>query len=114
MVKEVLKTTTTCKCIVNTLENFFDFIQLQTVVDFEVTEDLMLNYAGLDNRYSYSTLVNQLKELETEAKRSFTNEQLIPLLKLANTKNYEAIKMMARTLPNDATAEDMAALLEDI
>ena len=25
-IKEVLKTTTTCKCIVNTLDNFFDFI----------------------------------------------------------------------------------------
>jgi hypothetical protein len=35
-------------------------------------------------------------------------------LKLANTKNYEAIKMMVRTLPEDATAEDMGALLEDI
>jgi hypothetical protein len=42
------------------------------------------------------------------------NVQLIPLLKLANTKNYEAVKMMVRTLAEDATAEDMAALLEDI
>lgn len=49
-----------------------------------------------------------------EAKRTFWNIQLIPLLKLANTKNYEAIKMMVRTLPEDATAEDMFALLEDI
>jgi hypothetical protein len=49
-----------------------------------------------------------------EADRSFTNEQLIPLLKMANTKNYEAVKMMVRTLPEDASAEDMAALLEDI
>jgi hypothetical protein len=52
--------------------------------------------------------------LQIEAKRSFGNVQLIPLLKLANTKNYEAIKMMVRTLPEDATAEDMAAFLEDI
>jgi hypothetical protein len=48
----VLKTTTTCKCIVNTLENFFDFIQLQANVDYKVTEAMMLSYAGLDNRNS--------------------------------------------------------------
>jgi hypothetical protein len=36
------------------------------------------------------------------------------LLKLANTKNYAAVKMMVRTLPSGATAEDMAALLEDV
>jgi hypothetical protein len=35
-------------------------------------------------------------------------------LKLANTKNYGAVKAMVRTLSEDATAEDMAALLEDI
>jgi hypothetical protein len=35
-------------------------------------------------------------------------------LKLSNNKNYEAIKLMVRTLPKDATAEDMAALLEDV
>lgn len=42
------------------------------------------------------------------------NVQLIPLLKLANTKNYVVVKAMVRTLPQDATAEDMADLLEDI
>jgi hypothetical protein len=52
--------------------------------------------------------------MNIEANRSFSNEQLIPLLKMANTKNYEAVKMMVRTLPEDASAEDMAALLEDI
>jgi hypothetical protein len=52
--------------------------------------------------------------LETNANRSFSNGQLIPLLKLANTKNYEAVKTMVKTLPKDATAEDMTALLEDI
>ena len=74
----------------------------------------MLSFAGLDNRYSYPIITKQLKELETEAKRSFSNEQLVPLLKMANTKNYEAVRMMVRTLPTDAAAEDMAALLEDI
>jgi hypothetical protein len=39
---------------------------------------------------------------------------LIPLLTLANTKNYEAVKLVVRTLPMDASAEDMGALLEDI
>jgi hypothetical protein len=75
---------------------------------------MMLAYAGLDNKYNINTLKKQLEELQTEAKRSFSNIQLIPLLKLANTKNYKAIKMMVRTLPEDATAEDMGALLEDI
>lgn len=74
----------------------------------------MLSYAGLDNRYSYPLLVKQLKQLEIEAVRSFSNVQLILLLKMANTKKYEAVKMMVRTLSQDATAEDMAALLEDI
>jgi len=74
----------------------------------------MIYYAGLDNNYTYPVLVKQLKEMEIEAKRSFSNAQLIPLLKLANTKNYGAVKMMVRTLPIDANAEDMAALLEDI
>ena len=33
---------------------------------------------------------------------------------MANIKNYGAVKMMVRTLSPDATADDMAALLEDI
>jgi hypothetical protein len=33
---------------------------------------------------------------------------------LANIKNYKAVKLMVRTLPQDATAQDMGALLEDI
>jgi len=74
----------------------------------------MIYYAGLDNNYTYPTLAKQLQELETEASRSFSNEQLIPLLKMSNTKNYEAVKMMVRTLTTDATADDMAALFEDI
>jgi hypothetical protein len=52
--------------------------------------------------------------LEIEANHSFLNVQLIPLLELANTKNYEAVKIMVRTLSEDATTEDMVALLEDI
>jgi hypothetical protein len=52
--------------------------------------------------------------LETEANHSFPNSQLISLLKFANTKNYKSVKMLVRTLLEDATAEDMGALLEDI
>jgi hypothetical protein len=74
----------------------------------------MLAYAGLDNKYTINTLKKQLKELEIEALCSFTNIQLIPLLKLANTKNYGAIKRMVRSLSKNSTADDMAALLEDI
>jgi hypothetical protein len=33
----------------------------------------MLTYAGLDNKYGAKTLEKQLKELEIEAKRSFSN-----------------------------------------
>ena len=73
----------------------------------------MLNYAGLDNTYGFELLTKQLKELEQEAHHSFPNSQLIPLLKFAN-KNYEASKLMVRTLPKEALAEDMGALLEDI
>jgi hypothetical protein len=74
----------------------------------------MIHYAGLDNKYGIETLKKQLIELEKDARRPFSNFQLIPLLEIANTKNYEAVKMMVRTLPTDATAEDMGALLEDI
>jgi hemerythrin len=35
-------------------------------------------------------------------------------LKLANTKNYRAIKRMVRTLSKNSTADDMVALLEEI
>jgi hypothetical protein len=38
----------------------------------------------------------------------------MPLLKFANTKNFKAVKLMVRSLPKEATTEDMAALLEDI
>ena len=50
--------------------------------------------------------------MEKDARRSFSNVQLIPLLEIANTKNYAAVKMMVKTLSMEATAEDMAALLE--
>jgi len=33
---------------------------------------------------------------------------------MANTKNYETVKIMVRTLPQDATAQDMVALFEDV
>ena len=33
---------------------------------------------------------------------------------MANTKNYNAVKVMVRSLPPEMLAEDMAALLEDI
>jgi len=33
---------------------------------------------------------------------------------MANTKNYKAVKNMVRTLPDDATVDDMATLLEAI
>jgi hypothetical protein len=36
------------------------------------------------------------------------------LLHLSNVKNFETVKIMVRTLPENATAEDIAALLEDI
>ena len=35
-------------------------------------------------------------------------------MEIANTNNYEAVKIMSRTLPIDANAQDMAALLEDV
>jgi hypothetical protein len=55
-----------------------------------------------------------LKELEKEATHSFSNNQLAPLLKFANTKSYEAVKLMVRTLSYGTTVDDMAAILEDI
>lgn len=33
---------------------------------------------------------------------------------MSNTKNYGSVKLMVRSLPVGATAEDMVALLEDI
>ena len=33
---------------------------------------------------------------------------------MANTKNFELLKVMVRTLSEDATAESMAMLLEDV
>jgi len=74
----------------------------------------MLRYAGLDNIYGFKLLKTQLTDLEAESGRSFPNNQLIPLLKFSNTKNYEAVKLMVRSLSYDASVEDMAALLEDI
>jgi 5-enolpyruvylshikimate-3-phosphate synthase len=79
-----------------------------------VNKDMMIDYAGLDNNYTFPKLQKQLKELETEAKHSFSNTQLTSLLKFANTKNYGAVKMMVRVLTQDSTADDMASLLEDI
>jgi hypothetical protein len=52
--------------------------------------------------------------LEQEAGRQFSNQQIIPLLTFSNTKSYEAVKLMVRTLNIDANADDMASLLEDI
>jgi hypothetical protein len=52
-------------------------------------------------------------ELEKDARRSFSNEQLIPLLEIANTKNYDTVKIMVNILPKEATVEDMIALLEE-
>lgn len=36
------------------------------------------------------------------------------LLKLTNTKNFKAVKIMVRSLAKEAMVDDMAALLEDI
>jgi hypothetical protein len=98
----------------NTIDNCFDFLQKQQVADYNITLDVLLHYAGLDNSYGIELLQQELLELQFEANRSFSNLQLIPLLQIANTKNYEAVKIMVRTLPQDATAQDMIALLEDI
>jgi hypothetical protein len=73
---------------------------------------MMINYAGLDNKYGMETLKQQLAELEKEAHRQFSNVQLLPLLNIANTQNYTAVKHMVKTLSKEATAEDMVALLE--
>lgn len=114
VVEDVFKTQTTSSCLANTIENFFDLIAAQEVVDFQISKDMMIEYAGLDNNYTFPLLKKQTKELETEAGRSFSNAQLIPLLRCANTKTYEAVKLMVRTLLEDAKPDDMAALLEDI
>lgn len=75
---------------------------------------MMICYAGLDNNYGFPLLQKQLKELENEAGHQFPNTQLIPLLKAANTKNYDEVKIMVRTLLPAASAEEMAAHLEDV
>jgi hypothetical protein len=33
---------------------------------------------------------------------------------MANTKDYEEVKLMVKTLPHNATAEEMAEHLEDV
>jgi hypothetical protein len=71
VVEEVFKLPTTSTCLINTIDNFFDFIKEQT--DTQLTKDMMLYYAGLDNNYNFSTLKTQLNELETEAGHQFPN-----------------------------------------
>jgi len=113
-VDDVFRIKETPNFLFKTLENFFDFVSAQQVIDYHVSLDIMLRYAGLDNTYGIKLLKTQLTELESEAGRSFANTQLIPLLHVANTRNYEAVRLMVRILNRNASAEDMAALLEDL
>jgi Tfp pilus assembly protein PilN len=76
----------------------------------------LLDYAGLEREYGFETLEKQLKELNALAKRSFSNSQLITVLKWANknkSENWEALKELVKTLPPSATAENIATALED-
>ena len=76
----------------------------------------MLDYAGLEREYGFETLEQQLQELNALAKRSFSNSQLITVLKWANknkNENWEAVKVLVQTLPPSATAENIATALED-
>ena len=74
----------------------------------------MITYAGLQNRHSFDIIKQQLKELEESAGRSFNNTQLICLLQWSNKGSYyEAVKLLAKTLPLSATADQIAEQLED-
>jgi len=76
----------------------------------------MISYSGIDELYGFNTLVLQLQKLETLAGRSFSNAQLMALLKYSNKnnrENWEAVKVLVQTLPADATADDIAEQLED-
>lgn len=75
----------------------------------------MINYAGLENTYSFNLIKNQLKELETIAGHSFSNLQLIALLNWANKSNkkyYEAVKLLAKVLQSSTTTEEIGEELE--
>jgi hypothetical protein len=46
---------------------------LQKTLDYTMTQTIMVGYAGLENKYGFVNIKDQLKELEQLAGRSFTN-----------------------------------------
>jgi hypothetical protein len=57
VIDDVFSIKETSLCLVNTIENFFDFIEAQNTVDYTVDKDMMIDYAGLDNNYTHPKLV---------------------------------------------------------
>jgi hypothetical protein len=51
-----MKHPSTSSCLINTLENFFDFIKWHKPLQINVTKDMMIDYAGLDNNYGFPKL----------------------------------------------------------
>lgn len=55
-IKEIMQKSYTCKLLFNTLENCFDFVLSQKKPDLGITEDIMLDYAGLENGYGFNNI----------------------------------------------------------
>jgi hypothetical protein len=115
-IKEVLRVPATSKCLYRTLEKTLELLQLQKHPDYFVSQELLLQCAGLQNRYTFELICQQLQELVALSGRSFLNIQLVCLLEWANKnkrENWEAVKVVVKTLSPTASADDIATALED-
>jgi hypothetical protein len=56
VIDDVFSIKETSLCLANTIDNFFDFIENQNVIDYVVSKDIMIDYAGIDNNYTLPKL----------------------------------------------------------
>jgi len=77
-----------------------------------VDEDSMIFYGALERHFgNYEQLEDWTKELEKEAGHSFTNKQLILLLKNVRDKGYEVVRLAVTHILLDSSVEDVAELV---
>ena len=83
-------------------------------MDTTVDNDSMIFYGALERHFGYEKLEVWTKELEQEAGHSFTNQQLILLLRNIRDSGYYAVKCAVRTLPLDADAGTIKEIVDSV
>ena len=104
----------TPKIFSKSLEDFFALISSQKELNYNVDEDCMLYYNALWQKHGPEQLQQWLQWMEEIAGHSFTNNQVIQLLRTIDMRGWDVVKLVLPRVTRETAIEEVGELLDSI